>query len=479
MSFITKVLGIDKLQEKHKEELVALENSYLDEIATVTESLKSELAAEVSDWESASETERELPTVDRIKLLQQCWNYFCKSPVIRAVVKYTTIFVFGKGITYEIDNADAKAYVDAFYKHHRLDQVQKKLSNELQIYGQLFLYVPESAMAKNDGLSEAATEKEPAKLVREADQNDKLTKHPDIFDFIPIDPAEIEDIETDEFDIRKTVRYKRVYITPKGTQVVDYIPASEIQHISVNNATNSKWGRSDLESIILWTKRYNDFLKNRVLINQAKRAIFFDVEVKGGAVDVAREKAKYPKLPKFGSILFHNEAVKWNVVNPKIEAQDAESDGRMLLRMVAIGALLPEYMLSEARGTTYAASKAQEAPALQKYVDYQDLWESEYETLFRHIIALGVKYEKLPKTYKAGKKKEEKLMADVPIRIYLPELIKRKLLDVAKSMMILLDVGLSKKTIFDIGGYDYEAEQRQRKEEIDAEEQKEFDAGER
>lgn len=260
MSLFTKYLGFDKkieeIEEKHKNELVQLENAYLGEMEGMRESLGSELAAEVEGWYGLGKTERELEDIDRKTLLEQCWNAFCKSPLCRAIVKYTTIFVFGKGITYEIDNPEAKAFVDKFYEKHRLDQQQKKLSNELQIYGELFLYTPESKMVTKEDLAEAAESKEKEKqaIIREA-VNDATTEHPEVFDFIPIDPAEIEEIETEEYDIRKVKRYKRVYTTAKGVQVTDWIPGSEIQHIAINCASNGKRGRSDLESVMLNERR--------------------------------------------------------------------------------------------------------------------------------------------------------------------------------------------------------------------------------
>lgn len=488
MSLITRALGLDRkieeLEARHKKELVELENAYLGEMAGLGESLKSELAAEVEGWYGLGKAARELEEIDRKTLLEQCWNAFCKSPLCKAIVKYTTIFVFGKGITYEIDNPEAQAYVDKFYQKHRLDQQQKKLSNELQIYGELFLYFPESKMVtQKEDISEAARGKKKKgkkkeAIIREA-VNDKTTEHPEVFDFIPVDPAEIDEIETDEYDIRKVKRYKRVYTTTKGVQVTDWIPGKEIQHIAINCASNSKRGRSDLESIILWSFRYNEFLKNRSLLNKMQRAIFFDVTVKGSPTDVAAEKAKYPHGPKFGTVLFHNEAVVWKVVEPKIDARSAEADGRALRQMIAVGALLPEYMLSEGRGTTYTTGRVQEPVIMQKFTDYQDLWEAEFITMFRHIIALGVKYEKLRETYKVKTKKgeEEHKTVDVPIRCHFPELKRVDILELAKTMALLLDIGLSRQTVYGVGGYDYQREQRQRKEEESQEETETFEGG--
>jgi len=490
MSLLTKVLGVDKqiliLEEKHKKQMEGVENSYLDEIVSLKESLQTDLAKEVEGWTALFKGDHELDKADREKLLEQCWNAFCKNPIVRAAVKYTTIFVFGKGITYTVEDPKAKAYVDKFYERRKLGRLQKKLSDELQSYGELFLYTPESELVENTDLSkvaleEAKEENPEAKVrVREAKEIDRTTKIPEVFDLIPVDPLEIDDIETDEYDIRKVKRYKRTYTTVSGIQVTDLIPAKEVQHISINNATNSKRGRPDLESIIRWAFRYNEFLKNRWLLNKLKRAIFFDVTVIGGPNEVRAEKAKYPHGPQFGSVVFHNESVVWKVVEPKLDARTSEGDARAFRQMIAVGVLMPEYMLSEGKGTTYAIGSVQEKVILQKFIDYQDLWEEEYVDLFRRIISLGIKHHSLPKEYEAileDGTKEKRKMEDVPIKVHFPELKKIDLLEVAKAMTLLMDIGLSGETIYGLGGFDYAEEQKKRQKEQEDREDEAFVGG--
>lgn len=128
------------------------------------------------------------------------------------------------------------------------------------------------------------------------------------------------------------------------------------------------------------------------------------------------------------------------MVEPKIEARQAEADGRALRQMIAVGVLLPEYMLAEGKGATYSTGRVQERVIMQKFIDYQDLSDAEFITLFRHVIALSIKYKKLNETYKAKTKKgeEERKMIDVPIRVHFPELKRADILEVAKTMGLLL-----------------------------------------
>jgi len=479
MSIITRMLGMDKkiqsLGESHKKELDRIETSHISEIQDLRESLKSDLADEVSGWSKLGGAGHELEEYDRKTLLKQAWNAFCKDPLSRANIKYTTIFVFGKGIEYEIDEPEAKAYIDAFYNYHGIDQLQKKISNELQIFGELFLYIPESKMVTTTKIEESK-EYLHGGVIREASK-DNTWETPETFDFIPIDPLEITDIETDPYDIRKVIKYKRVYSTTTGMQVTDWIPGGEIQHIMINNATNSLRGRSDLESIVSWIYRYNDFLKNRCLLNKIKQAIFFECIVDGNAADVAAQKALYPHGPKFGTALFHNKAIEWKVVEPKIDARTAEADARMLRQQIAVGAMLPEYMLSEGRGTTYSTGRVQEPAVMQKFVDMQDLWEAEFLILFKHVISLGIKYRQLPAEYevktKEGTKKRK--MIDVPIRLIFPKLTKDDMLEKAKAMTLLKDLGLSDESILKVGGFDWKTEERLKKREEEKETQETFE----
>ena len=196
----------------------------------------------------------------------------------------------------------------------------------------------------------------------------------------------------------------------------------------------------------------------------------------GNAAAVSAEKAKYPKGPKTGTVLWHNKAVEWKVMEPKIDARQSEVDGKSFKQMIAIGALLPEYMLSEGQGTTYSTGQVQEPVILQKFVDRQDLWEFEFIRLFRHVLRVAVKYKNLLEEYKDSEGETHK-MADVPIRIILPELKTKDIEKLAKAMTLLLDMGVSNKTVFALGGFSYERERKQREEESKGEESEEFEKG--
>jgi hypothetical protein len=127
-------------------------------------------------------------------------------------------------------------------------------------------------------------------------------------------------------------------------------------------------GQGDLVPMLPWLRRYKDWLTDRVRINKFKGAFLWDVEIKGadrGAI--VRRQGELAAPPEPGSVLVHNEKESWKAVQPMIDGQAVEPDGRAMRLMVAAGAGVPLHFLAEGEGATRATAKEMGGPTLRHY----------------------------------------------------------------------------------------------------------------
>jgi hypothetical protein len=103
-------------------------------------------------------------------------------------------------------------------------------------------------------------------------------------------------------------------------------------------------------------------------MNRFKGAFIWDVQVNG--LDRRGCLARQAELaggPNPGSVLVHNENETWRAVQPHIDAQGAEPDGRAMRLMIAAGAGLPLHFLAEAEGSNRATAVEMGGPTLRHF----------------------------------------------------------------------------------------------------------------
>jgi hypothetical protein len=182
-------------------------------------------------------------------------------------------------------------------------------------------------------------------------------------------------------------------------------------HFAINKVSNAKRGKSDLATLIPWLRRYRDWLTDRVRINKYKSAFLWTIKMTGAdrkAIDRKRMEYSYPPDP--GSIIVHNESEEWMAVQPQINADDVEADGRAIKMMVAMGAGLPEHYLSEGGNVNYATAAEMGLPTLRKFTRRQDEFVLMLRTILDRVVAEAVNSGKLSEN------------SDLSYQIHVPEL---------------------------------------------------------
>jgi hypothetical protein len=103
-------------------------------------------------------------------------------------------------------------------------------------------------------------------------------------------------------------------------------------------------------------------------MNRFKGAFLWEVELRGAdRRAVLARQAELATPPTPGSIVVHNDGEAWRAVQPSIDAQGAEPDGRAMRLMVAAGAGLPLHFLAEAEGSNRATAAEMGGPTLRRF----------------------------------------------------------------------------------------------------------------
>lgn len=272
-----------------------------------------------------------------------------KNPLAYRLIELTTDFVLGKGTKVRSDDPEVQAFVDRFWSHplNRMDIRQFELCTELSLSGELF-------------------------TTFHTNQYDGMT-------YVRTIPAQaIDQIETNPEDLEDELRYHRV----GGVSVVEGISLKggrqsvegrwwtkeDCRHYAVNRLVGTVRGQGDLVPMLPWLRRYKDWLTDRVRINKFKGAFLWDITLKGATKQaILARQAELASPPAPGSVIVHNESEEWKAVQPTIDAQSVEPDGKAMRLMVAAGAGVPLHFLAEGESATRATAAEMGAPTYRHY----------------------------------------------------------------------------------------------------------------
>jgi hypothetical protein len=338
------------------------------------------------EWRSISKEpgEEEVSPDAHRAILRRAYATWCKNPLAGQIVNVTTWFVMGKGLGFTAPDPVVRDALNRFWNdpENDLQMAQRWMSNELQVYGEIFIRF----------------------FVNPIDGKVRMAL---------IDPLEIRDIATDPDNVRKPVAYLREYtkaipssmwmnefksssdtITLSGSAVREVIDASEILHVKVNNVSNHKRGISELYRVLRWLDAYDRWLEDRISINKARGAFAFLRKVpsapnRASGPFNSDSSGKYV-VPKPGSILVVHEGEDWQVLSPKIGADDAKEDGRSIKLMIAAGCGIFEHYFGDPSTGNLATARSMELPMVRKFEDRQRLFENVFGKIFQRVIDSGI-----------------------------------------------------------------------------------------
>jgi len=295
-----------------------------------------------------------------LELHNQAFEAYCSNPLAHQAIEITTSMVLGAGIQVAARSPRVQRLLDRFWHDpdNHMDLRVYSLCTELALYGEQFIRF----------------------FVNPIDGTVKIGQ---------IDPSTIDEIATDPDNVERPLRFHQRPVGPDAPSSGTWFEAgTQVIQFAVNKVSNAKRGQSDLATMLVWLRRYKDWLTDRVRLNKYKGAFLWDVKLPGAdkkTIDRKRNEYAYPPLP--GSVIVHNEGEEWTAVEPRIGADQVEADGKAIKMMIAVGAGLPEHYLAEGGNVNRATAAEMGLPTLKRFERRQDYLGFMLRTILDRVLA--------------------------------------------------------------------------------------------
>lgn len=323
-------------------------------------------------WDSLSAGPADRPWAERQEDLADALAAWRKNFFIRHIVTLTRSYVVSGGIAITSKDPAVDKFIHAFCTHpqNHLATRLGEMCNELTRSGELF---PVLFTNRADGMS----------YVR----------------FIPA--TRIYRVETDPDDYETEIRYSQLINSAEPKWWIGPAHKSAFRrsrggkgghlqplmlHYAVNRPIGATRGEGDLGPILPWAKRYSEWLKDRVRLNRVRtRQAILDVEIADDTqVEEKRQQLKTSNPLEHG-IYVHGSGEKLILHSLKIEASDAEDDGKALRLAIATGSNTALHYFGEGEGTNYATAKEMGEPTARFYTERQE----EIEGFLKALVAIA------------------------------------------------------------------------------------------
>lgn len=221
---------------------------------------------------------------------------------------------------------------------------------------------------------------------------------------------EITKINRDPKDVETIISYERSYKDQNNDTQIEVIPAEEIIHVKEGEEDMFR-GLPPFQSVMKHCVWYDDWVHNRVVYNRLKTSFYLEEIVQGTPGNVTSAEGQHPtqtqkygkggkeihSMPKMGSKITHNAAVKYNWLKPDIRADDASEDGRVIRMAICTGVQVPEFVLGDASNANFASIMVAQNPFVRKIEHFQVLFEGYFKLLYSKVIQHGVDTNSLSK----------------------------------------------------------------------------------
>ncbi len=188
------------------------------------------------------------------------------------------------------------------------------------------------------------------------------------------------------------------------------IDAREVQHIKYPVADmDQSRGESALQAVMDMFTHYKQWLKNRIILNKLRTAIFavrkIDIQsgqsvsalgqtLPGSKQNAGGENKKMNIKP--GTLYTPPPGVDIDMRSANINASDVKEDGRNIILQMCAGTRLPEFMFGDASNANYSSTMMAESPFVKHINFLQSYFEATvWRPMFRKVVEAAVAAGKL------------------------------------------------------------------------------------
>lgn len=305
---------------------------------------------------AAALSPRDRLPAQRMQPLDQSLDAWRTNPLARRIVELTTEYVVGSGLRVQCAHEATQRFVQKFWQHplNRMDVRVSEWCDELSRSGNLFL------LLSTDAAGMSYLRAVPAGEISE------ITARPN-------------DLEQPlHFHPRPTLEELHPAGWPAWQPELDLPDARGafrpvMLHYAVNRPVGAQWGESDLAPLLKWLSRYANWLEDRARLNRFRTSFLYVVKARfsSEADRLSRQQRLNAAPPSPGSILVTDDNESWDVINPRLASEEANTDGLALKKMIAAGAGVPLHFLAEPESATRTTAEASGGPTYRRFEQRQ------------------------------------------------------------------------------------------------------------
>lgn len=291
--------------------------------------------------------------------LAKSFEAYNHSPYAHQIVRLTTSFVLGRGVSYKAKDQLVQERFAAWWKKADMDHRLETWSDCLSRDGELIVRRFKNPVTKELFL--------------------RWIGPSTVWEFV----TDIEDIETVYYLHQQyPAAYQVLYGAPAGAKydpskfdstkyIVNQIPYDEVYCVKINVGPDEKRGRSDIFCILGWLKRHKDFQTGQVLKAIVQSVFAWKNKLAGKQTDVDAFIQKFgTSVPDFGSLWTENEA---STLEPMVA--DAKGAGDMsapgIENTIAVGSGIPKEYLGSSEHASRSTAVIGSEPGIKKFQSRQ------------------------------------------------------------------------------------------------------------
>lgn len=345
---------------------------------------------------AAAAPPHERPFAERREALQQALEAWRVNPLARRIVELTTQYVVGGGIAFTCDHPATNRFLRELWQHP-LNQMSLRLPewcDELTRSGNLFILISTDPSGKSFFRAVPAA------------QIDEIRTRPNDVD------QPLEYLPAPALDGREAPAWP-AYQPLEDAPDADGHFRPAMRHYAVNRPVGCAWGESDLLPLLRWLSRYANWLEDRARLNRYRTAFLYLVRSRFASEGerLARQQRLNSQPPVPGSILVADENETWEVIQPRLEADDANTDGLAIKKMIAAGAGLPLHFLAEPESSTRTTAEAAGGPTYRRFEQRQAF----FLQVVGDLLRIAVRRRALAQGSRPGGGRVD---ANAPIRVH-------------------------------------------------------------
>lgn len=329
-----------------------------------------------SQWTSISgQANRDLSSYDHRYISDIAYYKWLTDPLAARIIEIIADFVIGDGVTVKASDPDVQKVLDDFWydEVNDMPNEQSSMVQEKQIFGEQLILPfvnPVNGLVQLSRIDPTWIQdvKPMAKFPQKADIVSLRKSNITGADGLPVN--ELKVIRTDTDPTSPTAGFK----------------AGDCFYFTMNKIAGKRRGHSQLLRSHEMIEVYGTRLFNEAERQELMNNYVWDVTLTGASDEQIKKYAQENPRPNPGTVRFHGDKVKWDVIAPDLKSTDFTNSNRQFLQVILGTYGLPEHYFALGGEVNYATAKAMSEPTLRMFKRLQRATKNDFEVLCDYQI---------------------------------------------------------------------------------------------